>query len=160
MLLEIPDLLRHYGSAERPAAFANWAESLPRTKAAGAAFWTTAAAEWSGFDRIDHHRLGKLFRRFRSSRPTGFIEHLPDQIRIFRGQDAGDAFGLAWTTSRAVAEGFAAGHRGIRHDDPYVYEITVQAEEVAFSCDDRSESEIVLLLVTPAMVREAVDRAM
>lgn len=159
MISGLPDLLRQHSSTGRPAAFAAWAETLPRTKAAGAAFWRAAASEWSGFDRIDHHRLGKLFRRFRSSRPTGFIEHLPGEIRIFRGQDAGDGLGLAWTTDRQVAEGFAAGHRGIAHDDPYVYEITVLREEVAFACDDRGEAEIVLLRVTPDMVRESIANA-
>lgn len=160
MLADLPDLLRHHNSTTRPAAFAAWAETLPRTKAASAAFWSAVAREWSGFDAIDHHRFGKLFRRFRSSRPTAFVEHLPDQIRIFRSQDAGDAFGLAWTTDRRIAEGFAHGHRGIVHDDPFVYEITVRPEEVAFVCDDRGEHEIVLLQITPVMVREAIDGAL
>ncbi|UFM66774.1 RRP1 family protein [Paracoccus sp. MA] len=156
----LPDLLRHYNSSTRPAAFAAWAESLPRTKAAGSAFWSAAVAEWSGFDRIDHYRMCKLFRRFRSSRPASLIERLPDKIRIYRGQDAGDAFGLAWSTDRTIAEGFAEGHRGFVHDDPYVYEITVSKEEVAFCCDNRGEAEIVLLRVTPDMVREAIDGAL
>ncbi|WP_017999329.1 hypothetical protein [Paracoccus sp. N5] len=117
------------------------------------------AREWSGFDRIDHPRFAKLFRRFRSSRPIPLVEHLPEKIRMFRGQDVGDAFGLAWTTDRAVAEGFAQGHRGIVHDDPYVYEITVPKEEVAFACDDRGEAEIVLLSITPAMVRQTIENA-
>lgn len=157
---ELPDLLRHYGSTDRPAAFATWAESLPRTKAAGAAFWRAVAREWSGFDAIDHARFGKLFRRCRSSRPISLVEHLPEQIRIFRGQDAGDAFGLAWTTDRSVAQGFAEGHRGIVHDDPWVYEISVSREEVAFCCDDRGEAEIVLLAITMNMIREAVNEGM
>lgn len=157
ILPELPDLLRHYGSAERPTAFADWAEALPRTKAADAVFWRAVASEWSGFDRIDHPRFTRLFHRFRSSRPADFVEHLPGKIRIFRGQDAGDPFGLAWTSSRSIAEGFAAGHRGIVHDDPYVYEITVRREEVAFTCDDRGEHEIVLLRVTGDIVRETVD---
>lgn len=159
MLPEPPDLLRHYGSAERPAAFAAWAEALPRAKAAGIAFWQAVAQEWSGFDAIDHPRIAALFRRFRSSRPDHFTEHLPAEIRIYRGQDAGDAFGLAWTTDPVVAAGFAEGHRGIRHDDPYVYEITVTRAEVAFTCDDRGEAEIVLIRVTPEMVRQAIDGA-
>ena len=160
MLPELPVLLRHYGSAERPVAFAAWAESLPRTKAAGAAFWSPVAHEWSGFDRIDHLRFAALFRRFRSSRPISFIEHLPDRIRIFRGQDAGDAFGLAWTTDRQVADSFAHRHRGIVHDDPFVYEITVRRKEVAFCCNDRQEAEIVMLGITMNMIRKAVDGAM
>ncbi|MBO9454621.1 hypothetical protein J7376_06550 [Paracoccus sp. R12_1] len=159
MLPDLPDFLRHYSSAERPTAFAAWAESLPRTKAAGSAFWSALVKEWSGFDAIDHVRFAQFFRRFRSSRPTGFIEHLPEKIRIFRGQDACDAFGLAWTTDRRVAEGFAQGHRGVRHDDPYVYEITVRPEDVALCCDDRAEHEIVLLHVTPEMVRQAIANA-
>lgn len=159
MLDDLPDLLRHYSSAERPAAFAAWAEALPRTKAGGAAFWQATVREWSGFDRVDHRRFAQLFRRFGSSRPASLVEHLPEQIRIYRGQDAGDGLGLAWTTDRRVAEGFAAGHRGIQHDDPFVYEITVAREEVAFCCDDRDEAEIVLLGVTPEMVREAIENA-
>lgn len=159
MLPELPDLLRHFSSAERPAAFASWAEALPRSRAAGSTFWTAVAREWSGFDRIDHHHFARLFRRFRSSRPASLIEHLPERIRIFRGQDTSDAFGLAWTTSRAVADVFACGHRGIMHDDPFVYEITVAREEVALACDDRQEAEIVLLRVTPEMVRQAIANA-
>ena len=157
MLTDLPDLLRHYSSTERPSAFADWAEGLPRTRVAGTAFWSDVVAEWSGFDRIDHARFAKLFRRFRSSRRASMVKHLPGEIRIFRGQDAGDGFGLAWTTDRAVAEGFAAGHRGIAHDDPFVYEITVTRGEVAFCCDDRGEREIVLLRVTREMALEAVD---
>jgi len=153
----LSDLLRHYNSATRPAVFTAWAESLPRTKDASGAFWAAVAREWSGFDRIDHPRFAALFRRFRSSRPATMVEHLPDQIRIFRGQDAGDAFGLAWTTDRTIAEGFAHGHRGILHDAPFVYETTVDRREVAFSCDDRGENEIVLLGITTAMVRQAID---
>lgn len=159
MLPELPDLLRHYSSSTRPVAFVAWAEGLPRTKAAGAAFWRAVATEWSGFDAIDHPRFSKLFRRFRSSRPRSFIEHLPESIRIFRGEDAADGFGLAWTTDRVVAEGFARGHRGIQHDDPWVYEITVRREEVALACDDRGESEIVLLHITMDMIRHAIDGA-
>jgi hypothetical protein len=159
MLPDLPDLLRLHHSSTRPAAFAAWAETLPRSRAAGAAFWEAAAAEWSGFDRIDHHRFAQLFRRFRSCRPASLVEHLPDRIRIFRGQDAGDALGLAWTTDRRIAVGFAHGHRGILHDDPFVYEITVSRQEVAFACNDRQEAEIVLLRVTPEMVREAIRNA-
>ena len=58
-----------------------------------------------------------------------------------------------------VAKGFAHGHRGIVHDHPFIYEITVRPEEVAFTCDDRQESEVVLLQVTAEMVREVVNRA-
>ena len=149
-----PDLRMHNNST-RPTAFAAWSEGLPAEGAAD--FWPAVVREWPGFDRIDHRRYARLFRRFRSSRPASFIEHLPDQVRIYRGQDASDPFGLAWTTDRQVAEGFADGHRGIVPDDPCVYEITVDRMDVAFSCDDRGEREIVLLRVTPEMVRQALD---
>lgn len=56
--------------------------------------------------------------------------------------------------------GFARGHRGIFHDDPYVYEIIVRRDEVAFTCEDRLESEVVLRRVSEEMVREAIDGAM
>ncbi|MEF9602181.1 hypothetical protein O4J55_07455, partial [Paracoccus sp. PXZ] len=55
--------------------------------------------------------------------------------------------------------GFAHGHRGIQHDAPYVYEITAARSEVAFTCDDRGEAEVVLLRVTPEMVGQAIENA-
>ncbi len=50
-----------------------------------------------GIKRLRRDRsppLPKLFRRFRSSRPASLVEHLPDRVRIFRGQDAGAGSGL------------------------------------------------------------------
>jgi hypothetical protein len=160
-MYELEDLMRRNNSVSRPDAFASWSEELPHeSDAAGIIFWHTAQALWSSFDRIDHARFARLFHRFRFSRPARLVEHLPARIQLFRGQIAGDAFGLAWTASRTVAEGFARGHRGLVHDDPYVYEIIVRREEVAFTCEDRLESEVVLRRVSEEMVREAIDGAM
>lgn len=83
------------------------------------------------------------------------VENLPDQIHAYRSQDTGNAFGLAWTTDRQVAEGFAHGHRGILHDDPYVTR-SPSIGRRSFCCDDRGEYEIVLLRVTVDMVRQAI----
>lgn len=156
MLDDLKNIMRRHNRTGRATAFATWAEALPRKKASGAIFWQAVRSEWSGFDRIDHQRFKKLFRRFRSSRPASFIDHLPDQILIFRGQDLYDEIGLAWTTNPDVAEGFAVGHRRIRHADPIVYDIIISREDVAFCCDDRYESEIVLLRMTKEMVRSAM----
>ena len=50
-------------------------------------------------------------------------------------------------------DGFAREHRDIWHDDPFVYEITVQCEDVSFESDDRSDHEITLLRVPPEIGR-------
>lgn len=153
-LRAIKDELKRHSSTARPAAFAAWAESL--TARQGEAFWTALKDAWPGFDAIDYPRYCRLFKRFKASRPALFVDHLPEQITIFRGQDASSEIGLAWTTDPAVAEGFSEGHRGIYHDDPVVYQITVGRDDVAFTFDDRDESEIVLLRMTQEMIREAL----
>ena len=45
---------------------------------------------------------------------------------------------------RAIAEGFARGHRGIRVPDPLVASALIPTDAIFFVTDDRNEKEIVL----------------
>jgi hypothetical protein len=59
--------------------------------------------------------------------------------------------GFAWTTDRAVAEGFAGGHRGIRVPDPVIISAVIRKEHVFFATNDRSEHEVI---VNPRRLRQ------
>lgn len=143
-------LYRWHGSAERPGALLRLlAEQVPND---GARFWRLIVEAWPAFDAIPHGRYAAAFRRHRaawvpsimSSDDLAAYNALPPIIDLFRGQDASAPIGLSWTTSRAVAEGFATGHRGIKNPSPAVISIKARKSRVCLVCTDRQESEIVL----------------
>ena len=140
----LEDILKFCNSTRRPFAFAEWAEALPRSKAAGIEFWNAIEREWPGFDAIPHRLFQRLFFRFEKFRPASMVPDIDGHIKIYRGQDAGAEYGLSWTTDFDVAAGFARGHRGIMNNDPNVIEIQVSAKAVAMLISDRDESEVVL----------------
>lgn len=139
---DIETRLRMSNSDQRAIVVAAWAETL--TDDQGPAFWNRVTQEWSGFDAIPHDRFERLFARFREARPDALVAHLPETLGpLYRGQDIGGD-GLSWTSSKAVAEGFARGHRGIKPLLPGVDMIRASRAQVAFTCRDRGEDEVVL----------------
>lgn len=128
-------------STTRPLVLADWAEGLGPTD--GALFWRVVIDAWSRCDLIPHRRFSRLFVRFATDRPPVNVAGV---ISIYRGQD-GEArpIGLSWTTDLDVADRFAIGHRGKWSANPVVYETTATPKQIAFTSDDRSEREIVLL---------------
>jgi hypothetical protein len=73
-----------------------------------------------------------------------FFETLPLRVRVFRGCSRPRVRGVSWAIDRAVAEGFARGHRGIRVPDPVVASAVIPKEYIFFATNDRSEQEVVL----------------
>lgn len=145
MLSELKTQLKLSNSTERAKVFANWGEGLSDNQ--GGIFWSAVTEEWCGFDDIPYDRFEPLFARFRYARPEHLVAHLPDKIaRLYRGQYAGHD-GLAWTADLAVAEAFAKGHRGEIVEAPFIQMITATRDLVAFTCDERDESEFVLFKI-------------
>ncbi|WP_417248698.1 hypothetical protein [Celeribacter sp.] len=145
MLNELKMQLKLSNSTERAKVFATWGEGLSDDQ--GGIFWSAVSEEWCGFDDIPYDRFEPLFARFRHARPEHLVAHLPDTIvRLYRGQYAGHD-GLAWTTDLDVAESFAMGHRGKVVETPFVHMIRATRDLVAFTCDERDESELVLFKI-------------
>ncbi|WP_114963519.1 hypothetical protein [Tritonibacter mobilis] len=142
MMASIKTLLKMSNSTERAKLVATWGESL--TDDQGDAFWTVVSEEWCGFDDIPYARFERLFARFRKARPDYLVAHLPIYIgELFRGQYPGHD-GLSWTADISVAESFARGHRGKLVESPCIRMIHATRDLVAFTCDERDESEFVL----------------
>ena len=126
-------------STERPHRIIEWAERLSDDD--GAMFWRVVKREWSTFDLIPHQEFERLFARFDSHLDS---TDAPCNLTVYRGQSEDDGPGLSWTTSLEVAQAFARGHRGMSTPNPCVHQINVSSDEIAFTCDDRDESEVVL----------------
>jgi len=128
------------GSQERPWHFLRYVRKcLADTD--GEAFWKNLIEHWSGFDLIPHEEFASLFDRFRGYSPNA---NLPDRVTIYRGQNDGELLGLSWTTDFEVAKEFAKGHRGLKNALPIIFGLEVTRDKIAFLCNDREESEIVL----------------
>jgi hypothetical protein len=79
-----------------------------------------------------------------------FYEALPDPVPICRGCDQGRERGLHWTTSRAVAEGFATGKRCLNaHPTLASAEIPKRHVIAVFVCRDENE-----VVVDPRRLRK------
>lgn len=126
-----------HGSHERPGAFLKWSRELSDDQ--GEMFWEAITDCWRLFDNIPYSEFSEEFDRFRSTAPG----HDRD-ITIYRGQDVSYELGLSWTTDEKVAETFARGLRGRANPTPVICRLEAFKEEIAFSCDERAEAEIVL----------------
>ena len=137
--MNIPDheaiatsFLMEGGSSERPWIALKWAYSLKWSE--GKLFWEVMNLAWPCFDLIPHKEFEKAFRHFKLYAPR---EGIPPRVTVYRGQSKNSPLGLSWTTSRAVAESFARGHRGIRNPNPVIYSLDVTRKQIAFLCDER-----------------------
>jgi hypothetical protein len=104
-------------------------------------FWPVVRMRWSTCEDTWAWRevaLGML-RSHQATRP----EVTPGVRRIWRGCSRSRVLGLSWTTDRAVATGFAAGHR-VPVPNPVVAEATIDERGVFVAIDDRKEAEVVI----------------
>jgi hypothetical protein len=124
-----------------------------------AIFWPAFMDAWSQCDATWQHRT-RLLQAMNAAKPAlAFLElsqrqffyTLPSQVPVFRGCSASRVPAIAWTTSRAVADGFARGHRGIPVPEPVVASAIISKEHIFFVTDERAEKEIVL---NPRRLRE------
>jgi pentatricopeptide repeat protein len=68
-----------------------------------------------------------------------------DLVRIYRGQDKGAPFGIAWSLSKVTATKFAHGAATRQHArDGVVYEATVERSDILGYCVGRGESEVIV----------------
>ena len=115
-------------------------------------FWPAFMDAWSRCDATWHvsSRLLQVLRALEPAVPffspaqRAFFDALPDQVAVFRGCSRPRLRGLAWTTDRTVAEGFARGHRNIPVPGPVVASAIIPKEHIFFVTNDRSEKEVVL----------------
>jgi hypothetical protein len=90
-----------------------------------------------------------LFKRFRPywQPPDDPFHHdLPERFVAYRGgaQIELTKPGLSWTLDRAVAAGFAIGHRKIHNRPAVVVTASLSRSDVALVSTERKESELVL----------------
>jgi hypothetical protein len=140
--------------------YSNWASSEDRLScvlsliefAAPGIFWPALMETWSGFDATWDAR-SRLLRALHAMEPAvpffsqaqgAFFNALPAQVTVFRGCSRPRLRGVAWTTDRSVAEGFARGHRNIRVPESVLASAIIPKEHIFFVTDDRSEKEVVL----------------
>jgi hypothetical protein len=86
----------------------------------------------TGGDALDHY----------NNESRAFFDALPDTVTVHRGCSLERVDGLAWTTDKAVAEGFARGHRGIKVPNAVVATGTIRKDKILAVFVDRKESEI------------------
>ena len=128
------------GSTERPRRVLEFASLLDDSESR--TFWAVVVETWSTFDLIPHAEFEAEFKRFGGSAP-GIIGEKP--LRLYRGQSAAAPVGLSWTSCFDTATRFACGHRGLINMNPVILKIITDPKIVAFECNDRGESEFVML---------------
>ena len=125
-------------------------------------FWPALMNEWCRCDATwDHGQrlLQALMNQtkpalpFFSSSQRQLFDALPPQVQVFRGCSAPRACAIAWTMDRAIAEGFARGHRGIPVPEPVVASAFIAKEHIFFITDERQEREVIL---NPRRLRQVV----
>jgi hypothetical protein len=120
--------------------------------AAPGIFWPAFMEAWSSCDATWDARA-RLLPALQDMEPAvpffsqaqrAFFDALPAQVKVFRGCSRPRLRGVAWTTDRTVAEGFAKGHRTLRVSEPVVASAIVPKENIFFVTNDRNENEVVL----------------
>lgn len=118
-------------------------------------FWPTFFTVWCSCDDTWRHRkklLIALRRQRKAALPIAFmsdadriwLDSLPDPIPVFRGCSRARAKGLAWTTDKHIAAGFARGHRSISVADAVVVAAMTPKSAVFAAITERKEQELVL----------------
>ncbi|MDB6179625.1 hypothetical protein PAF17_19360 [Paracoccus sp. Z330] len=133
-------------SVERGGEFAGWALYDPEARHPD--FWSVLREEWPSFDALAHD----CFRRVLALHRQTWKQEAdcPDRMKVYRGEPHGMLTGslvtkgLSWTTDREVAESFARGHRGVTPTYPLVWQAEVTRDDIAFTTNERGESEVVL----------------
>jgi len=112
---------------------------------------------WSGSDPDDTDprflalwKLAYKANRYRTLRDTKgtVIPSVPgsgDLVRIYRGQDEGAPFGIAWSLSKVTATKFATGAATRQTArDGVVYEASVERGDILGYCTGRGEQEVIV----------------
>jgi hypothetical protein len=129
-----------------------WKKFGPRTRTAITIAWSQCDATWQHRTRLlQAMNAAKPALAFLELSQRQFFYTLPSQVPVFCGCSASRVPAIAWTTSRAVAEGFARGHRGTPVPEPVVASAIISKEHIFFVTDERAEKEIVL---NPRRLRE------
>lgn len=143
--------LRMFGSHNRAEPLLRELQALKSPEA----FWSVMQDNWTSCD--DTWWLRSKFLRLLGSRGVipahlmtpenrTFYDSLPNRIEIYRGCSKSRAKGLSWTTDKAIALGFAQGHRQITVPSPVLCRAVVRKDRgfFFFATDDRGEKEIVV----------------
>ena len=108
--------LQFCDSTSRPNETLIWAHQLTHAyddQKAASIFWPIVAKEWSSFDKIDHAKFSRLFKRFKRWRPPEYVGDLPSSsFTIYRGQSDLARLGLSWTTKKKGSSGTRVGDWG------------------------------------------------
>jgi hypothetical protein len=143
--------LSYYSGCASSQDRLSWVLSLIEFAAPGI-FWPALMETWPGCDATwdARTRLLQALHGMESAVPFfsqgqgAFFDALPEQVRVFRGCSRPRLRGVAWTTDRTVAEGFAKGHRTLRVPEPVVASALIPKEYIFFVTSDRNEKEVVL----------------
>jgi hypothetical protein len=111
-------------------------------------FWNACDCTWDYVFEfrmlLSHcHNDGETAYRFYDSEQKAFFDKLESVVTIYRGCNRDQVNGLAWTTDRRIAEGFARGHRGIFNPDPVIAVGLVLKSDIYAVITSRNESEVV-----------------
>ena len=117
-------------------------------------FWKVFLTQWPSCDRTwedTNSLIGQLRKAsskvsayaYSDDASRAFYDNLPDDVHVYRGCSRERIDGIAWTTDKSIAAGFAHGHRGIEVLDPVIVTATIPKTDIFSVFDDRQESEVV-----------------
>ncbi|MGE5158766.1 MAG: hypothetical protein ACM3OF_11535 [Gemmatimonas sp.] len=101
--------------------------------ASAAVFWRVMLSEWRMCDAtwaylpalLAQTRRHGNARSYMPAEALAALRALPPRVSVYRGCSRHRVAGIAWTLDRAVAKGFARGHRLIPVSDPVVASATI-----------------------------------
>jgi hypothetical protein len=120
-----------------------------------AVFWQVFHQVWNNCDdtwylqldiieALELNREAQPPRLFWNDEQKAFFDALPEVVTIYRGCSRERMRGVSWTTDKAVAEGFARGHRGITVPDAIVAEYRIAKPDIITVMPDIAESEVII----------------
>lgn len=139
-----------YGSHERAGPLLERLNVMPINL-----FWLVFQRNWQTCDDLCPHtrryiQILNYAKRWKakshdylSTSVREWFDGLPDPIPVYRGGSFLTKNGLSWTTDRAIAEGFARGHRTIPVPMPIIATGMVAKNDI-FTAIGGKECEIVL----------------
>ena len=111
--------------------------------------WSSCDATWSENESVLQMLtdIGGSASDYYDDESRSFFDALPDSVIVYRGCSRERVNGLSWTTDKAISEGFARGHRGIKVPNAVVATGIIPKDKILAVFVDRKESEI---LANPA----------
>lgn len=118
-------------------------------------FWTVFLEEWPYCDntRDWSRELGDALEcrskqkpayDYMSDQDKAAFDALPVKITVYRGCSQYGMLGESWTLDRDIALKFTRGHRGIRTEDPYLYDAEISKNAIYLYCGARNEKEVLV----------------